>query len=325
MPYDGSLNNPGLYWDHPDTDACVTWEGETLDAFGLYPLRNPALLLPALEAGDMATCDCEFAWGAYDPDPPEGYPGFGFGDPGEFANASDLARTLEGPGNTAAVTSNVEAIGYFDQFGCRADDTVNLTAGTTFEAAYELARVLVPEGALGVFENVETALNIETGGANAARLWFMASSEGQGGAPNNPDVNNTPCPWPASYGFGPGDLQIEINCEWVWIAQGIPSVNADAWPPLLFRADPRLIPPGIELGPGRWNDQRYAHKLPRYGAQQFLQRGPFLVRLFAIVTLTPAADDFTDVRVRPLGRLQGFVQRSGARLRSVDAAVVRRP
>lgn len=321
LDFGGTQPNPGMYWFHPDRETCVTFEGVELDAFGLYPLRADALLLPSIEAGEAAACDCEPAWGGWRMRDPR--------DPTQFPDIMRDPPGLGSPADAVATPSSREAVAYFDRFKCVRE---RLDAGTApVSRAFELARVEVAEGGVGVFEHVETGLIVELvdpsptvtdGVVNGVDFRHMPFN------PIPPDVirpiNNDPCPWPFTFQANtPGNpTAVTVACEWVWVAQGVSSV-AGPRPPVVQNFPPDRIPPGVSLGPGRWRDQRYAHGLPRYGAQQVLQRGPYLVRLFAVVTVQAAS--LTALSVRPLGRLSGFVQQYGARERSLAAATVRRP
>lgn len=322
----GEQPNPGMYWFHDDQETCVTYEGVSLDAWGLYPWRSDALLLPSIEAGEAAACDCEPAWGAWNMQDPR--------SPVQFRDLMLEAQNLSSPGDSIATPSGREAVDYFDVFRCLRE-RVDLQAAPVTRA-FELGRIEVPSGAVGVFEHVETALKVELVDPNATfspgsvnGIDWRHTPYNMGAVGPNGEfariVDNDPCPWPALVSFNtPGNpTAVNVSCEWVWVAQGVPSDGGDR-PPEIQNVPPALvIPPGVSIGPGRWRDQRWAHGLPRPGVAQWLLRGPYLARLFAVVTLQ-ASDDVA-LFVRPLGRMSGFLQQYGAREASLASAIVRRP
>lgn len=323
----GGQPNPGMYWYHEDQETCVTFEGIELDAWGLYPWRSDALLLPSIEAGEAAACECEPAWGAWNMDNPASLE--------QFRPAMSPAPDLGSAGESIATPTGREAVAYFDQFGCLRE-RVDL-ALLPVRVAFEVARVEIPEGAVGVFEHLETRLAVElvdpsanpaAGEYNGADWRHVAFNPADLGSPVGEFdrlLDNDPCPWPAVVPLAtPGNTtSLSVSCEWRWVAQGVASDGGDR--PLMLQGLPPelVIPPGVALGPGQWSDQRYAHGLPRPGMMQWLQRGPYLARLFAVVTLQ--ASDDVSVYVRPMGRMSGFLQQYGAREASLAAAIVRRP
>lgn len=323
----------GAFWHVQQRDiAALSIDGSYFDCFGLYPLAQTAQLLPQIEIGEAAYLGLDngkpfvpYDAPQYDveimPAPPETRVSRGWGlwhadDPSGFTDAESADPIV---GTTVPSTSR-ESLGYFDPFNCVRDSFDVEGNGGSVERTYELCRAYVSDGHLMVLQDIATNPSFMVNAL--APVTFRSNGPFEIGAV----VNSNPCPWPFAYAPGGGlDETYDINVEYRLVAQGLPSsVGGQRTPPVVFAGTQRAIPRGISLGPGRWSDERYGFGVSRYGGAQWLQRGPYLVRFFATVTITNTAGaDRTTFAITLLGRLSGFVQAQGAHERALYHAITR--
>lgn len=278
----------GLYWRR-DPDDCER------EAWGLYPDASIAQLLPTIEAGECALLDVPEFHGLWNFDPDD-WP----------ATETDWPII-----DIGVPASGREALAYFDRFRC-VEDSTGLDPGARVVRLYELTRAFVREDSLGVLENVETAAELDQGND---RLAFQAF--GVSGA----FVDSRPCPFPGVLG---GVSTVEIRVTW-HLRLSYVSSQVGRFPPLITAAPPERLPVDVPIGPGDWQDQRFAYGLPRYGAMQWNLRGPAVLRIFATVDVRNVGQAPTDVGWRVTGRISGYSQKSGARLANVRNSITRSP
>lgn len=291
-------DNAGLYWYWPPSfDHCR-------DAWGLYPASGMAQLLPTIEEGECALDDTDEFFGLWNFDP-----------------AAWPATETDWPIVDIDVpATGREAIRMFDRARC-VEDSATVEPGATVRRLYELARALTTENALGVLENVETSAEFTSTADGRAAVFQNAGSINDLALPVATVIlDPRVCPWP-SLALGTVRVQVTYHLR----VTGVSSI-VGPFPPNIFGASPARLPPDAHLGPGDWSDQRYAYGLPRYGAHQWLMRGPSIVRLFATVEVTSTIqDEARDVSWSVFGRLTGYTQQSGSRIANVVNTIRRAP
>ena len=308
-----------LFWLSPSYNGVADASAQVspasyVDAHGLYPLALS--LIPQLELGPGQLDDVDAYWGMYDAlEGPEGLE-FRGADPSDFLSGDYLDPFVE----LQVPATAADRIRYYDVVRCPSE-TLTVLAGASTTRVYELARVQVPEGFVGVVEHIETAIRIQKATLERAVSLVQGKSyrhvTGNLGnwnfaAAPGPLVENDPCPWPDDFELettGLPNTPLTVDVEYTLGAQGTTTFNGVQLPTPVIGGAPTSIPASMApFGPFRWSDQRFAHGLPTYGARQWLLRGPTIVRFFASVSVTNSGASDADLEIGAYGRLSGFVQ-----------------
>ena len=283
----------GLYW----------WSDDAVDvAHGLYPRADMAQLLPRLEHYGQDVFDCQLDNAA------KFYGLWNF-------NPATVSGAYEGPIVDLLVPStSSESVQFFDRVNRANQDFDPIAPGATVVRVDELTRYQVPEAFLGILEHIATDVqwNTNEGVVDPIGVRGVSGAQYSPGLPGSASISvvNEMCPYPLlSVGGG-----LQLSVSFVLQAIGVPATN-DAEIAFIENGAERDILAGIPVGPGRWTDNRFGFGLPRYGAQQWQQRGPSFVQLLAVTRLTNLDPDTPaeGVSVRVAGRLSGYVQDGGGR------------